>query len=106
MRCSTSTSGVPRPVATSMGWQGRGAAADATGEPAEQLAGMDALVNSASYRINLDAMRACLEAGCHYLDLGGLYTSPAEQLELSSEFEAARPLWRCSVSDRPRARRT
>ena len=30
-------------------------------------------MNSASYRVNLDAMRACLEAGCHYIDLGGLY---------------------------------
>ena len=26
-----------------------------------------------SYRVNLDAMRACLDAGCHYIDLGGLY---------------------------------
>ena len=46
-------------------------------------------MNSASYRINLHAMRACLDAGCHYLDLGGLYHVTARQLELSDEFERA-----------------
>jgi lysine 6-dehydrogenase len=61
--------------------------ADATGDLAEQLAGMDVLVNSAAYRINLAAMRACLDAGCHYMDLGGLYHVTAEQLELSGKFE-------------------
>ena len=49
----------------------------------------DVLVNSASYRVNLDAMRACLSAGCHYLDLGGLYWMTGRQLQLSGEFEAA-----------------
>ncbi len=53
------------------------------------LAGVGALVNTASYRINLEAMRACLEAGCHYLDLGGLYWMTGQQLELGSEFEQA-----------------
>jgi saccharopine dehydrogenase (NAD+, L-lysine-forming) len=61
--------------------------ADATGDLAEQLAGMEVLVNSAAYRINLAAMRACLDAGCHYIDLGGLYHVTAEQLELSGKFE-------------------
>jgi saccharopine dehydrogenase (NAD+, L-lysine-forming) len=61
--------------------------ADATSNLTEQLMGMDVLVNSASYRINLAAMRACLDAGCHYLDLGGLYHVSAEQLRLSDEFE-------------------
>jgi saccharopine dehydrogenase (NAD+, L-lysine-forming) len=37
--------------------------------------------------VNLDAMEACLEAGCHYLDLGGLYHVTAKQLELSPRFE-------------------
>jgi saccharopine dehydrogenase (NAD+, L-lysine-forming) len=52
-------------------------------------AGADVLLNTASYRINLEAMRACLEAGCHYLDLGGLYRMTLRQLELSAEFERA-----------------
>ena len=47
------------------------------------------LINSATYRVNLDAMRACLQAGCHYLDLGGLYWVTKRQLELSAEFEQA-----------------
>ena len=61
--------------------------ADATSNLAEQLAGFDALVNSAAYRINLAAMEACVEVGCHYLDLGGLYHVTAEQLRLSSRFK-------------------
>ena len=52
------------------------------------LTGLDVLVNSASYRVNLDAMRACLEASCHYIDLGGLYHLTAKQLELDDDFRA------------------
>jgi saccharopine dehydrogenase (NAD+, L-lysine-forming) len=59
------------------------------GALAGALAGADVLVNAASYRVNLDAMRAALDAGCHYLDLGGLYHMTARQLELSDEFERA-----------------
>ena len=62
---------------------------DARANLAESLDGIDVLVNSASYRVNLDAMRACLEAGCHYIDLGGLYHLTGEQLELGPQFEAA-----------------
>ena len=61
--------------------------ADATSDLAEHLEGMEVLVNSAAYRINLAAMRACLDAGCHYIDLGGLYHVASEQLQLSGEFE-------------------
>jgi lysine 6-dehydrogenase len=53
---------------------------------ARALEGCDALVNSASYRVNLDAMAACLHAGCHYLDLGGLYWMTGLQLELDRQF--------------------
>jgi lysine 6-dehydrogenase len=53
------------------------------------LDGIDVLVNTASYRINIDAMRACLAARCHYLDLGGLYWLTGRQLELSQQFERA-----------------
>jgi lysine 6-dehydrogenase len=64
-------------------------AANATSGLADQLRGCDVLVNSASYRINLDAMRACLDAGCHYLDLGGLYWMTRRQLELDDDFRRA-----------------
>jgi saccharopine dehydrogenase (NAD+, L-lysine-forming) len=63
--------------------------ARAPGELAAKLQGADVLVNTASYRINLDAMQACLGAGCHYVDLGGLYWMTASQRELGSEFERA-----------------
>ena len=67
----------------------RVAEVDAREGLADALDGVDVLVNSASYRINLDAMRACLAAGCHYVDLGGLYWMTGDQLELSDEFEQA-----------------
>jgi saccharopine dehydrogenase (NAD+, L-lysine-forming) len=56
---------------------------------ATALRGADVLVNAASYRINLEAMQASLEAGCNYMDLGGLYWMAGRQLELSGEFERA-----------------
>lgn len=63
--------------------------ARAPGELATKLADADVLVNTASYRINLDAMAECLKAGCDYLDLGGLYWLTKRQLELGEEFERA-----------------
>jgi lysine 6-dehydrogenase len=65
------------------------ALADAPDSLFAALAGCDLLVNSASYRVNLSAMDACLAAGAHYLDLGGLYWMAGRQLERSPEFEAA-----------------
>jgi lysine 6-dehydrogenase len=56
---------------------------------ADGVAGADVVVNSAGYRVNLDAMRSSLEAGAHYVDLGGLYWMTGKQLELSEEFERA-----------------
>src|ERR1039458_596739 len=63
--------------------------ARAEGELASRLGDLDVLVNTASYRINLEAMRACLSANSHYLDLGGLYWMTGRQLELSSRFQDA-----------------
>jgi len=56
---------------------------------AARLRDADVLVNTASYRINLEAMRACLTAGCHYVDLGGLYWMTGRQRELGRDFEQA-----------------
>ena len=56
---------------------------------ARALEGVDVLVNSASYRVNLDAMRACLQAGCDYVDLGGLYRVTGDQLEMHAQFADA-----------------
>jgi saccharopine dehydrogenase-like NADP-dependent oxidoreductase len=59
------------------------------GALAAALDGIDVLVNAASYRINLDVMRACLQSGTHYIDLGGLYHLTAQQMELDAEFREA-----------------
>jgi lysine 6-dehydrogenase len=63
--------------------------ARAVSDLATALRDVDVLVNTASYRINLDAMRACLSARCSYLDLGGLYWMTGRQQELGGEFERA-----------------
>ncbi|MDX6652295.1 MAG: hypothetical protein QOJ38_1076 [Solirubrobacterales bacterium] len=67
----------------------RASAADARSGLAGVIEGADVLVNAASYRVNLEAMRACLAAGVHYIDLGGLYRMTGRQLELHSDFERA-----------------
>jgi lysine 6-dehydrogenase len=63
--------------------------ARAPGALASALDGVDVLINAASYRINLEAMQACLSAGCHYLDLGGLYWMTGRQLALDEAFRGA-----------------
>jgi lysine 6-dehydrogenase len=72
---------------------GKGTAAAVDARDVDSLAralqGVDVLVNTASYRINLEAMQACLKSGSRYLDLGGLYRTTGRQLELGPEFERA-----------------
>jgi saccharopine dehydrogenase (NAD+, L-lysine-forming) len=75
----------------------RAAAADASDPAAlaKSLDGADVVINSASYRLNLKVMEACVRACAHYLDLGGLYRITAKQLETfaprdgADRFEAA-----------------
>ncbi len=62
-------------------------AAHATLVPAVE--GCDVVVNAASHTLNVAVMRACLEAGAHYTDLGGLFHYCLEQYELDEEFRAA-----------------
>ncbi len=65
-------------------------AADAEGlAGALRVSGAEALVNAASYRLNLAAMDGAVEAGCHYVDLGGLYHTTLRQLELDERYRAA-----------------
>ena len=45
----------------------------------------DAVVNATWYENNLHVMRACLKAGCHYNDLGGLFHMTRKQLLLNEE---------------------
>jgi saccharopine dehydrogenase (NAD+, L-lysine-forming) len=75
--------------------------ARAVDELAALLEGHDVLVNTASYRVNLEAMRACLKAGCTYLDLGGLYHVTRQQLKLTGEFERAGRLALLGIGSSP-----
>jgi lysine 6-dehydrogenase len=56
---------------------------------ARALDGATVMVNTASYRINLAAMEAALAAGCHYVDLGGLFHVTREQVKLDGRFRDA-----------------
>jgi len=49
----------------------------------------DVCVNCADYRLNIEVMEAALEAGCHYLDLGGLFHMTRRQLWLDERFRKA-----------------
>src|SRR5688572_22710548 len=51
------------------------------------LDGAYATIASLPYRYNLDAMRGALDAGVHYIDLGGLFHVTRQQLELAAKFE-------------------
>jgi saccharopine dehydrogenase-like NADP-dependent oxidoreductase len=53
------------------------------------LSGADSLLNATVYYFNLSVMEACLEAGVHYVDLGGLFHTTRKQLELHERFQAA-----------------
>ncbi len=68
----------------------KAAAIDVTDQAAlvKLLSGADCVINSVQYYFNLDVMRACLEAGCHYLDLGGLFHTTRKQLALNEDFQA------------------
>lgn len=44
------------------------------------------VLNCTQYYWNLEVMRACIEAGTNYLDLGGLFHTTRKQLALDSEF--------------------
>ncbi|MFC6718655.1 saccharopine dehydrogenase family protein [Natrialbaceae archaeon GCM10025810] len=53
------------------------------------IADSEVVANALPYAFNVDVMEACLEADCHYLDLGGLYHKTREQLELDEAFDEA-----------------
>ena len=59
------------------------------GQAVAALDGADVLLNTASYRVNLDAMEVALAAGAHYVDLGGLFHVAREQLGLDERFREA-----------------
>lgn len=49
--------------------------------------GATVVINSTPYYFNVQVMEAALAAGCHYLDLGGLFHVTRQQLELNEKFK-------------------
>jgi lysine 6-dehydrogenase len=58
-------------------------------ELAKVLEGYDSTINLAWYHLNLEVMRACLKAGTHYTDAGGLFRNTVKQLKLDDDFRKA-----------------
>ena len=54
---------------------------------ARVLRNSDVVVNCVIYYFNLQVMRACLKAGAHYLDVGGLFHMTRKQLKLHAQFK-------------------
>jgi len=50
---------------------------------------IDTVVNCAWYQTNLSVMDACLRAGAHYTDLGGLFDTTLKQLQLNQRWKDA-----------------
>lgn len=48
------------------------------------VADADAVVNATWYQFNIQVMTACIKAGVHYLDLGGLFHTTRKQLKLDA----------------------
>ncbi|HEY9714407.1 MAG TPA: saccharopine dehydrogenase NADP-binding domain-containing protein, partial [Chroococcales cyanobacterium] len=51
------------------------------------LKGATCVINSTPYAYNLEVMEAALTAGCHYMDLGGLFHMTKKQLLLHERFK-------------------
>ncbi len=56
---------------------------------ATALDGIDVCLNATLPYFNEGIMEACLAAGCHYTDMGGLFHWAKKQLEMHDRFEAA-----------------
>jgi lysine 6-dehydrogenase len=55
----------------------------------EALEGSDTCLNGTVYYTNLPVLEACLKAGVHYTDMGGLFFTTRKQLELNDRFAEA-----------------
>lgn len=64
---------------------------DITNKPVmvKNLKNAACVINSTPYYHNVNVMEAALEAGCHYIDLGGLFHVSKEQLKLHDKFKEA-----------------
>jgi saccharopine dehydrogenase (NAD+, L-lysine-forming) len=53
------------------------------------ISGAAVVINCVQYDWNIDIMKACLEVGAHYMDLGGLFHITRKQFELDQAFKDA-----------------
>jgi saccharopine dehydrogenase-like NADP-dependent oxidoreductase len=53
------------------------------------LRGHDLVINEVNYYFNTRVMDACLEAGVHYMDIGGLYVETVKQMRYREKFRKA-----------------
>ncbi len=53
------------------------------------IQGSKVLINAAWYEYNVDVMKATIEAGVHYLDMGGLFHVTRKQMELNDSAKKA-----------------
>ena len=53
------------------------------------IKGADVVINCVQYDWNVNIMKACLEVGANYIDLGGLFHVTRKQFELHDEFKKA-----------------
>jgi saccharopine dehydrogenase (NAD+, L-lysine-forming) len=65
------------------------------------IADSDVVANALPYAFNVAVMEACLEADCHYLDLGGLYHKTRDQLEYDDAFDEAGLTAVCGIGASP-----
>jgi saccharopine dehydrogenase-like NADP-dependent oxidoreductase len=56
---------------------------------ASGLKGAAVVINCSDYHFNVGVMKAALQAGVNYVDLGGLFHVTREQLKLDAEYKAA-----------------
>lgn len=56
---------------------------------AKALKGSFGVIGAVQHQLNLPLMQACLKAGAHYTDLGGLFHYTRKQLPLHKKFEKA-----------------
>lgn len=72
---------------------GRVTAVEADATDPKKLAavirGADCCINSTIYELNLRVMEACLDAHCHYNDLGGLFFMTQKQYQMRDDFRKA-----------------
>jgi saccharopine dehydrogenase-like NADP-dependent oxidoreductase len=65
------------------------------------IQGYDVVINCAQHDFNLEVMQACLNADCHYNDLGGMWHITKKQLKLFDDFQKVGKTAVCGIGAAP-----